>query len=95
LKKTKRKKSQHHHFSNVDINHLSTQAGMMEAQIDQEKYTPTKEELDKLEDELRKLNEQKFGSLELEVIETPKQTEDEYNFYESEKKRLNYVRSHG
>ena len=81
--------------SNVDINHLSTQAGMMEAQIDQEKYTPTKEELDKLEDELRKLNEQKFGSLEFEVTETPKQTEDEYDFYESEKKRLNYVRSHG
>jgi ribosomal protein L11 methylase PrmA len=81
--------------SSVDINHLSTQAGMMEAQIDQEKYTPTKEELDKLEDELRKLNEQKFGSLELEVTETPKQIEDEYDFYESEKKRLNYVRSHG
>jgi hypothetical protein len=81
--------------SNVDINHLSTQAGMMEAQIDQEKYTPTKEELDKLEGELRKLNEQKFGSLEIEVTETPKQTEDEYDFYESEKKRLNYVRSHG
>jgi ribosomal protein L11 methylase PrmA len=79
----------------VDIDQLSIQAGKMEAQIDQEKYKPTKEELDKLEDELRKLNEQKFGSLEFEVTETPKQTEDEYDFYESEKKRLNYVRSHG
>ena len=81
--------------SNVDINHLSTQAGMMEAQIDQEKYKPTEEELKKLEDELRKLNEKKFGSLELDVTETSKQIEDEYDFYESEKKRLNYVRSHG
>jgi ribosomal protein L11 methylase PrmA len=78
--------------SNVDINHLSTQAGMMEAQIDQEKYTPTKEELDKLEDELRKLNEQKFGSLELEVTE---QLEDESNLSDAEKKTLSYVRSHG
>jgi hypothetical protein len=81
--------------TNIDINHLSTQAGMMEAQIDQEKYKPTKEELEKLEDELRKLNEKKFGTLELDVTETQKEIEDEYDFYESEKKRLNYVRSHG
>jgi hypothetical protein len=74
----------------------------MEAQIDQEKYTPTKEELEKLEDELRKLNEQKFGSLQTEVTEPLGQMEDESDFfedesplYESEKKRLSYVRSHG
>jgi hypothetical protein len=143
----------------VDIDQLSIQAGKMEAQIDQEKYTPTKEELEKLEDELRKLNEQKFGSLQTETVvpqnsremmlttdsdiiesipsnneisdwdvtltdgledelrklneqkfgslqtevtEIPKQMEDEYDFfedesplYESEKKRLSYVRSHG
>ena len=52
----------------VDIDQLSIQAGKMEAQIDQEKYTPTKEELEKLEDELRKLNEQKFGSLQTETV---------------------------
>jgi hypothetical protein len=52
----------------VDIDQLSIQAGKMEAQIDQEKYTPTKEELEKLEDELRKLNEQKFGSLQTEKV---------------------------
>ena len=52
----------------VDIDQLSIQAGKMEAQIDQEKYTPTKEELEKLEDELRKLNEQKFGSLQPETV---------------------------
>jgi hypothetical protein len=79
----------------VDIDQLSIQAGKIEAQIDQEKYTPTKEELEKLENELRKMNEQKFGLLELEVTETSKPIEDEYDFYESEKKRLSYVRSHG
>ena len=52
----------------IDIDQLSIQAGKMEAQIDQEKYTPTKEELEKLEDELRKLNEQKFGSLQTETV---------------------------
>jgi hypothetical protein len=79
----------------IDIDQLSIQAGKMEAQIDQEKYTPTKEELEKLEDELRKLNEQKFGSLQTEVTETPEQLEDESNLSDSEKKRLSYVRSHG
>jgi hypothetical protein len=79
----------------VDINQLSIQAGKMEAQIDQEKYTPTKEELEKLEDELRKLNEQKFGSLQTEVTETSEQLEDESNLSDDEKKTLSYVRSHG
>ena len=79
----------------LDIDQLSIQAGKMEAQIDQEKYTPTKEELEKLEDELRKLNEQKFGSLELEGTEITEQLEDESNFSDPEKKTLSYVRSHG
>ena len=79
----------------IDIDQLSIQAGKMEAQIDQEKYTPTKEELEKLEDELRKLNEQKFGSLELEVTEITEQLEDESNLSDAEKKTLSYVRSHG
>ena len=79
----------------LDIDQLSIQAGKMEAQIDQEKYTPTKEELEKLEDELRKLNEQKFGSLELEGAEITEQLEDESNFSDPEKKTLSYVRSHG
>jgi hypothetical protein len=94
----------------LDIDQLSIQAGKMEAQIDQEKYTPTKEELEKLEDELRKLNEQKFGSLQPEIDENYEELkdelsdwdttlmdglEDEPNFSDPEKKRLSYVRSHG
>ena len=79
----------------LDIDQLSIQAGKMEAEADKEKYTPTKEELEKLEDELRKLNEQKFGSLQIEETETSEQLEDESNLSDSEKKRLSYIRSHG
>jgi hypothetical protein len=72
----------------VDIDQLSIQAGKMEAQIDQEKYTPTQEELEKLENELRKLNEQKFGVLGNEL-------QEEESNSDSEVKRLSYLRSHG
>ena len=74
---------------------MSTQAGMMEAQIDQEKYTPTKEELDKLEDELRKLNEQKFGVLENELVVNSEELLNEESKSDSEIKRLSYLRTHG
>jgi hypothetical protein len=77
----------------------------MEAELEKEKYTPTKEELSKLEDELRKLNEQKFGALEgpsedlrpddlvvEEVIEVEQPIEETTD---PEVKRLSYIRSHG
>ena len=76
----------------LDIDQLSIQAGKMEAEADKEKYTPTQEELEKLEDELRKLNEQKFGVLVNELDETP---QDEESNSDSEVKRLSYLRSHG
>jgi hypothetical protein len=117
----------------LNIDELSIQAGKMEAESDNKKYTPTKEELDKLEDELRKLNEQKFGSLQTESVapQNPREMmlttnsdiiesipsddkisdwdvtlmdglegesdffEDESPLYESEKKTLSYLRSHG
>lgn len=72
----------------LDIDQISIQAGKMEAEVDKQKYTPTPEELQKLEDELRKLNEQKFGVLESEVKE-------EESDSSSEVKRLSYLRSHG
>jgi hypothetical protein len=72
----------------LDIDQLSIQAGKMEAEVDKEKYTPTQEELEKLENELRKLNEQKFGVLGNEL------QEEELNS-DSEVKRLSYLRSHG
>lgn len=84
----------------IDIEKLSIQAGKMEADFDKEKYTPTSEELYQLENELRKLNEQKFGKLQTELGGNPSELEvepqiDELNPKESEVKRLSYLRSHG
>jgi hypothetical protein len=88
----------------LDIDQLSIQAGKMEAEADKEKYTPTQEELEKLEDELRKLNEQKFGNLKSEPIieeltdwdETLMDgIEEENNLGDEGVKRLSYLRSHG
>jgi len=86
---------------NLDIDELSIQAGKLEAEIEKEKYTPTSDELSKLEDELRKLNEQKFGALEGSTEEVgpddsgvvEEQVIEESN--EPEKKTLSYLRSHG
>jgi spermidine/putrescine-binding protein len=50
--------------SNIDIDELSLQAGKMESKVVNEKYTPTDDDLKRLEEELIKLNQQKFGSLE-------------------------------
>ena len=68
----------------INIDELSIEAGKKEAEIEKEKYTPTQEDLDRLEEELRRVNEQKFGSLikepQTEAIEDP------------EIKRLSYTR---
>lgn len=48
----------------LNIEELSTIIGKQEAEIDKEKYVPTDEDLEKLEIELIKLNEEKFGILE-------------------------------
>jgi len=69
--------------SNIDIDELSIRAGKMEAKIENKKYTPTEEELKRLEEELVKLNQQKFGSLESEMV-----PDEEIN--EPGKKVLNY-----
>jgi len=93
----------------LNIDELSIQAGKMEAELDKKKYTPTETELEKLEEELKKLNEQKFGSLQPETIESiPSDDEisdwdatlmdgleDESNLSDDKKKTLSYLRSHG
>jgi phosphoglycerol transferase MdoB-like AlkP superfamily enzyme len=67
-----------------DIDEISIEAGKKEAEIEKEKYTPTQEELQKLEEELRRVNEEKFGSLVTE--HHAKEIQD------PEIKRLNYTR---
>lgn len=59
---------------------------------EKEKYTPTEEDLQKLEEELTKVNESKFGGPVNELDETP---QDEESKSDSDVKRLSYLRSHG
>ena len=59
---------------------------------EKEKYTPTEDDLQKLEEELTKVNESKFGGSVNEIDETP---QDEESKSDSDVKRLSYLRSHG
>jgi hypothetical protein len=68
----------------IDIDELSIEAGKKEAEFEKEKYTPTTEDLQKLEEELARLNEQKFGIL----VNDTKSEPDE----DTEIKRLRYTR---
>ena len=68
----------------IDIDKLSIEAGKKEAEIEKEKYTPTQEDLNRLEAELRRVNEQKFGSLVEEIKSEP--------IEDPEIKRLSYTR---
>jgi hypothetical protein len=81
----------------IDIEGLSKEAGKLEKKIEDEKYSPTQEDLLRLEEELIKLNEQKFGNLKDEVVETPleQETQEIESSSDSEIKRLSYLRSHG
>ena len=68
----------------IDIDELSIEAGKKEAEIEKEKYTPTQEDLEKLEAELRRVNEQKFETLVEEIQTNP--------IEDPEIKRLSYTR---
>lgn len=86
--------------TNIDIDQLSKEAGKIEKKIEDEKYTPTQEDLSRLEEQLIKLNEQKFGNLteQVEESEIPSEgelTDNKSTSEESEIKRLSYIRSHG
>ena len=75
----------------INIDELSTIAGKQEAEIENEKYTPTQEDLDRLEIELRRVNEMKFGNLvEEPTIEQP--IIEEPTIEEPEIKRLSYTK---
>ena len=90
-----------------DIDELSIEAGKKEAEVEfkqeQEKYTPTEQDLIELEEELKKMNEKKFGAL-LEETETsqpqPPQIDSMFINEEPKKegsgiKRLSYSRRDG
>jgi hypothetical protein len=75
----------------IDIDKLSIEAGKQEAKYVEDKYVPTEEELKRLEEELVKMNEQKFGTLE---GPTGSEGPDDSGLTEVEpdKKVLNYLR---
>ena len=82
----------------LDIDELSKQAGRQEAEIISEKYTPTEEDLEKLEKTLEEMlkNQQTASSQELEVEELPimESTEETQESDDPTKiNRLTYTRS--
>jgi hypothetical protein len=76
----------------IDLEELSREAGKKEADLEKEKYTPTEKDLQTLEEKLRKLNEQKFGTVEQEFDEFPKVKEEITPEKPEETKRLSYLR---
>ena len=81
---------------NINIDEISIEAGKQEAELEKGKYTPTEEDLSRLEEELKRLNEQKFGALEEELVLKPV-----YDFSttpteeEPQIKRLSYTKRDG
>jgi hypothetical protein len=78
----------------IDIDKLSIEAGKQEAKYVEDKYVPTEEELKRLEEELIKMNEQKFGTLEGPMgFDGPDDsTLNEVETNDPDKKVLNYLR---
>ena len=77
----------------INIEMISREAGKQESDLEKEKYTPTDEDLKRLEEELIKLNEKKFGSL----VETPNEittipVEELDENLNKNRKILNYLR---
>lgn len=56
----------------VDIDKLSIEAGKIEKEYEEEKYAPTQEDLERLREELTRINEHKFGVLEKNEVVEPK-----------------------
>lgn len=76
----------------IDIDKLSLEAGKREFISEQEKYTPTEEDLIKLQEELDKLQKQKFPTIEEpSVTPTEPLKEEDIQIETSDKKVLSYT----
>jgi hypothetical protein len=79
----------------INIEELSTMIGKQEAEIDKEKYTPTPEDLERLQNQLDELTKQKFGAIE-GMVGTDGVSDPELNEVNEGPndgiKRLNYMR---
>lgn len=79
-------------IAEVDIDKLSIEAGKREFVSEQEKYTPTEEDLIKLQEELDKLQKQKFPTIEEpSVTPTEPLKEEDIQIETQEKKVLSYA----
>jgi hypothetical protein len=76
----------------IDVEELSTIIGKQEAELEKEKYIPTPEDLEKLETELIRLNEQKFGALEGPIGANGPDDSELNEVTNDEIKRLSYLR---
>jgi len=75
----------------IDIDKLSLEAGKREFISEQEKYSPTKEDLIKLQEELDKLQNKNFSKIEEpSVTPTEPLKEEDIQIETSDKKVLNY-----
>lgn len=64
---------------NIDIDELSRRVGKIENEIKDEKYTPTEEELKKIQEELEKIQKQKFGEPQEPLLDDyVQETEEDY-----------------
>ena len=84
-----KKKVQPLKSEDIDIDLLSTQAGKLEKEFIEEKLNPSEEVLQKLEEELHKINEKKFGTLV--ETESPEEIIEE-TVEEPQIKRLSYLK---
>ena len=73
----------------IDLETLSKEAGKIEKKIEEEKYNPTPEDLARLQQELDKLQENKFGQVQLHKEEELKS--DEVQIESTDKKILSYA----
>ena len=71
----------------IDIEELSKKAGKLEAELEKEKYTPTEDELRKLEEELKK-----FDGTKIENLPEPEPIQEEFVEKTPIKKVLSYLR---
>jgi hypothetical protein len=79
-------------YGEINVEELSTVIGKQEAEFEKDRYTPTPEELELLEQQLIKLNEQKFNSLEGTI--DPEGPDDSV-LVDDGIKRLSYLRRDG
>jgi len=77
---------------NINIDEISIEAGKMEAKIDEEKYVPTEEDLNKLKTYLESIQKEKFGEEQPPLISDEFEPEVEEPYYPSDEEEDELIR---